>query len=122
MSCIGSSDYNSEVEILLPGTPYHCQNQLFYQAGLEETGLGRKNGGMGNRSSEYDIEFVPQSNIKSQMLVDFLVELSASASEESSSRWTPFVDGSFNLKGSGAEIVLEGPGDLILEYSLCFNF
>lgn len=30
--------------------------------------------------------------------------------------------GSSNLKGSGAGIVFGGPGDLMLEYSLCFNF
>lgn len=29
---------------------------------------------------------------------------------------------SSNLKGSIKEIVLEGPGDMILEQSLCFNF
>lgn len=72
--------------------------------------------------SEYDIEFVPRSSIKSQVLVGFLVELSASASGESSSRWTIFVDGSSNLKESGVRIVLEGPGNLVLKYSLCFNF
>ena len=32
------------------------------------------------------------------------------------------MDGSSNLKGSGTGIVLEGPGDFVLEYSLSFNF
>lgn len=32
------------------------------------------------------------------------------------------VDESSNLKGSGAGIVLEGPRDVTLEQSLCFNF
>ena len=72
--------------------------------------------------SEHDIDFVPQSSIKYQVLVDFLVELSVPASEESSGRWTLSMDGSSNLKGSGVGIVLEGPSDLVLEYSLCFNF
>ena len=32
------------------------------------------------------------------------------------------VDGSSNLRGSGAGIVLEGPIDLVLEYLLRFKF
>lgn len=71
--------------------------------------------------SEYDIKFVPQSSIKSQILTDFLNELSAPVSKESSYKWILYVDGSSNIKGSGAWIVLEGPDDLMLEYSLCFN-
>ena len=63
--------------------------------------------------SEYDIEFVPQSSIKYQVLDNILDELSAPASEKSSCKWTLFVDGSFNLKESGSMIVLEGPSDLI---------
>lgn len=72
--------------------------------------------------SEYDIKFMPRSCIKSQLLYDFLNELSSPISEESPSKWIFFVDGSFNLKGSGVRIVLEGTRDLMLEYSLCFNF
>jgi len=36
--------------------------------------------------------------------------------------WLLFVDGSSNLNGSGAEIVLEGPGDMLIEQSLRFEF
>lgn len=32
------------------------------------------------------------------------------------------MDGFYNLKGIGARIILEGPMDLVLEYSLRFNF
>lgn len=63
--------------------------------------------------SEYDIEFVPQSSIKYQVLDNILVELSAPASKKSSCKWILFVDGSSNLKESGSMIVLEGPSDLI---------
>lgn len=38
------------------------------------------------------------------------------------STWVLHVDGSSNLKGSGAGIVLEEPGDFTLKYSLRFNF
>lgn len=71
---------------------------------------------------EYDIKFVPRSRIKSQIIVNFLNELIAPFSEELSCKWILLVDGSSNLKGNGVGILLEGSGDLMLEYSLCFNF
>ena len=36
--------------------------------------------------------------------------------------WTLYMDGSLNGKGSGAEVILEGPNDMTLEYSLKFDF
>jgi len=36
--------------------------------------------------------------------------------------WTMHVDGSSNPQGAGAGIVLEGPGDILIEQSLRFNF
>lgn len=50
------------------------------------------------------------------------MELSAPILEEFPEQWILSVDGSSNIKGSGAGIVLEGPGELILEQSLCFRF
>ena len=35
---------------------------------------------------------------------------------------TLYVDGSSNRKGSGAGVILEGPNDIMLEYSLKFDF
>jgi len=32
------------------------------------------------------------------------------------------IDGSSNTNGTGAGIVLEGPGGILIEQSLCFNF
>ena len=72
--------------------------------------------------SEYDIEFTMRTNIKSQALADFVVELSDLVPEENANKWTLHVDGSSNLKGSGARFVLEGPGNFVLEYFLSFNF
>ena len=72
--------------------------------------------------SEYDIEVTPRTRIKSQVLTDFVVELSNPILEENVSRWTLHVDGSSNLKGSRVGIILEGIGDFILEYSLGFYF
>lgn len=72
--------------------------------------------------SEYDIQFVPRGSIKSQVLADFVVELTSPSQEEVSFVWLLSVDGSSNLKGSGAGVILEGPDDIIIEQSLIFEF
>ncbi|MCH80183.1 gag-pol polyprotein [Trifolium medium] len=72
--------------------------------------------------SEYDITFVPRGNIKSQILTDFILELSSPPEEASVQPWTLSVDGSSNLRGSGAGVVLEGPDGVLVEQSLRFAF
>ncbi|MCI88200.1 gag-pol polyprotein, partial [Trifolium medium] len=42
--------------------------------------------------------------------------------ETSLQPWTLSVDGSSNLRGSGAGVVLEGPDGDLIEQSLCFAF
>jgi len=64
---------------------------------------------------EYDIQFLPRGSIKSQVLANFLVELTSPVNEEAPHVWLLSVGGSFHLKGSGAGIILEGPGDLLIE-------
>nr|KYP74292.1 Retrovirus-related Pol polyprotein from transposon 297 family [Cajanus cajan] len=56
--------------------------------------------------SEFAIRYEPRGAIKAQVLVDFLVELIPPAEEDS----------------SGDRIVLEGPGGILLEQSLRFEF
>lgn len=72
--------------------------------------------------SEYDIQFAPRNNIKSQVLADFVVEFTSPIQESLPHVWLLSVDGSSNIKGSGAGIILEGPGDLLIEQSLKFDF
>lgn len=72
--------------------------------------------------SEYDITYAPRNRIKSQVLVNFLRELSSPTWEKMLEQWILSMDESSNLKGSKARILLEGPGELILEQSLYFNF
>jgi len=72
--------------------------------------------------SENDIQFSPRGSIKSHVLADFVVELTSPIQEETPHVWLLSVDGSSNVKGSGAEIVLEGSGDLLIEQSLRFEF
>ena len=59
--------------------------------------------------SDYDITFIPRNNIKSQVLTDFLIELSSPILEESYEQWVLSVDDSSNLKGNGEGIMLEEP-------------
>ena len=42
--------------------------------------------------------------------------------KKESSTWILFVDGSSNLKGSGAGIILKGPEGIAIEQSLKFGF
>ncbi|GAU47407.1 hypothetical protein TSUD_403880 [Trifolium subterraneum] len=72
--------------------------------------------------SEYDITFVPRGNIKSQILADFILELSSPPEATNMQPWTLSVDGASNIRGSGAGVVLEGPDGVMIEQSLRFAF
>jgi len=72
--------------------------------------------------SEYDLQNVPRSSIKSQVLADFVVEFTSPAQNVAPFVWLLSVDGSSNLKGSGAGIILESPGDVLIEQSQRFEF
>jgi len=48
--------------------------------------------------SEYDIQFLPRGSIKSQVLADFLVELTSPIQEAAPHVWLLSVDGSSNFK------------------------
>ncbi|MCI41022.1 gag-pol polyprotein, partial [Trifolium medium] len=52
--------------------------------------------------SEFDLTSVPRGAIKSQMLADFVLEMSTPPGEEKESPWTLSVDGASNIRGSGA--------------------
>nr|KYP35342.1 Uncharacterized protein Mb2253c family [Cajanus cajan] len=71
--------------------------------------------------SEFDIQYESRRPLKAQCLADFVVELTPTTVEEPQV-WTLHVDGSFNSKGGGAGIILEGPNQVTLEKSLKFSF
>ncbi|KAI0510524.1 hypothetical protein KFK09_011128 [Dendrobium nobile] len=77
---------------------------------------------------EFDIQFLPRPDIKSQVLADFLVECTSYTSEElhdvspSSSCWTLYVDGASGSSGAGAGILLISPQKATLEYGLRLKF
>jgi hypothetical protein len=52
--------------------------------------------------SEFDIIFEPRGAIKAQVLADFIVEMTVEKGNLIAASWILSVDGSSNLKGSGA--------------------
>ncbi|MCI25882.1 gag-pol polyprotein, partial [Trifolium medium] len=65
--------------------------------------------------SEFDLDFSPRGAIKSQMLADFVLEMSTPPEENAASPWTLSVDGASNIRGSGPGVVLEGPDGVLIE-------
>jgi len=74
--------------------------------------------------SEFDVQYEPRGPIKGQVYVDFVVELSLTATHQEGVdfRWVLSVDGSSNQQGSGAGVILEGPNGLLIEQALRFAF
>ena len=73
--------------------------------------------------SEFGLVYEQRKAIKAQALADFVVEMTQTEDERPVQyTWTLYVDGSLNSKGSGAGVILKGPNDITLEYSLKFDF
>lgn len=51
-----------------------------------------------------------------------MVEFSSCVDEETPTEWVIFVDGASNIKASSTEIVLKGPGDILIEQALKLDF
>ncbi|XP_010513419.1 PREDICTED: uncharacterized protein LOC104789418 [Camelina sativa] len=74
--------------------------------------------------SEYDIEYRSRPSLKSQVLADFITELSPELDDPTSAveQWTMFVDGSSTNQGSGVGLILRSLIGEILEQALKLNF
>ncbi|XP_057452361.1 uncharacterized protein LOC130744188 [Lotus japonicus] len=72
--------------------------------------------------SEYGLQYDKRGKVDAQTLADFVVELTPEKGEKVSTQWILFVDGSSNNNRSGAGVTLQGPGELVLEQSLRFQF
>jgi len=70
--------------------------------------------------SKFDIRYEPRGATKSQCLTDFSAELTPQP--DTPTGWVLFVDGSSNKTACGAGVVLDGPGDLLIEQALQFAF
>ncbi|XP_027158174.1 uncharacterized protein LOC113780841 [Coffea eugenioides] len=80
---------------------------------------------------EYDLSYEPRTAIKTQILADFLAELTFTEGRESTSAlaevstprlWMLYVDGSSNGDRSGAGLLLKGPQGEVCSYALRFDF
>jgi hypothetical protein len=74
---------------------------------------------------QYDVEFVPQRAIKYQALTDFITEWTDSGMrgiDELPNHWVMYFDGSYTLKGAGANVVLIPPEGDILKYAIQLKF
>jgi len=70
--------------------------------------------------SEFGLLYEARGSMKAQFLAEFLTELPPVAEEKTV--WLLSVDGSSNKRGSGADIILEGPGEVAVEQSIRFGF
>jgi len=72
--------------------------------------------------SEFHIQYQPRGAIKSQALANFAAELTPSSAKIAHLSWILYVDGSSNERSCGAGVVLEGPGEIVIEQALKFEF
>ena len=73
--------------------------------------------------SEHDVKYEPRTAIKSQVLADFIVELSDAGPEaDAPVQWVIYVDRSSNKRGCGAGIVISASNGISIEQSLSFDF
>jgi len=73
--------------------------------------------------SEYDVEYRFQPSLISQVLADFMTELSPDVINKAhDENWILYADGSSSLQGSGLGILLQSPTGEILEQSLRLQF
>ena len=78
--------------------------------------------------SEFDIRYKPRTAIKGQILADFIMEFTLTASTEATHLtpdlpiWRLSVDGAANALGSGAGLILTSPDGIDVEYALRFGF
>ena len=70
---------------------------------------------------EFDIQYEPRTAIKAQALADFLIEM---VDDEDSQElgWTLHINGASSSKGSGAGAILEKEGEIVIKFSIKFDF
>jgi len=86
---------------------------------LQKPDLARRMSSWAVELSEFNIRYEPYGPIKAQCLLDFVNDLQQTPIED---QWTLHVDDSSNPRGVDADIVLEGPNDILIEKSLHFAF
>ncbi|GJT39237.1 hypothetical protein Tco_0939102 [Tanacetum coccineum] len=110
---------NNEGSLLLMAYNRHLQSYFITDLPIKE-GLSNQNAEIQNWSielGEYDIQYMPRTSVKGQILAEFTVECPKDDSlattmeveEELPDPWTLFSDGSSCIDGSGAGLILTKP-------------
>jgi hypothetical protein len=74
---------------------------------------------------EFEIEFCPRQVIKSQILADFVsewTEIQMPPPKEWPEHWIMYFDGTLNLEGAGARVLLISPKGEQLKYVLQIHY
>jgi len=101
---------------------YNSQDRLSHNEDTRKAGFGRPDDWMVVELSKFQILYQPKGVSKSQALADFAAELSPHLIKEEDFQWILHVDGFFNNRSCGTWVVLGGPGDILLEQALKFDF
>ena len=78
--------------------------------------------------SEFDIRYKLNTEIKGQVLADFVMEFTSAEPVENAQTptdlpiWRLSIDGATNAQGSGAGLILTSPKGIDIEYALKFGF
>ena len=71
--------------------------------------------------SEFNLQYEPHGPMKTQFMVDFLVEF-AENDQTTPNWWNLYVDDASNMKESRAGIIIKDPGNITLEQALKLHF
>ena len=71
--------------------------------------------------SEFDIQYEPRAAIKAQAMTDFLEEM-VNWEETRNLTWTLYINRASNSKGSGAGVILDKEGDIVVKLLLKSDF
>ena len=82
--------------------------------------------------SEFDIRYKPRTEVKEQVLEDFIMEFTPSNTSTKPTKttqlaldlpiWRFSIDGASNSQGSGEGLILTSPDGIDMEYALIFRF
>lgn len=92
-----------------------CLNRTPLTIAIEKVQLHGKNSQVGTRLGSFDVKYKPRNAIKGQVLVDFVVEFTPSASDMDKVcqifvwPWQVYVDGASNAWATRIGLILVSP-------------
>ncbi|XP_015947314.1 uncharacterized protein LOC107472290 [Arachis duranensis] len=106
----------------IEANPDKCRAVLDMASPKTVKEVQRLTGRLAALSRFFDIRYQFRGPIKSQILADFIAELTIPSEEDHAKQWILYVDGSSNNGGYGAGIRLEAEDGFILEQSIHLAF